>query len=68
MWSHLARTRDTVTKQNETIHIGERGSESSQEEPIEMLRKTVRSVQKAPNTSSSSTLHVSLEYPASGEK
>ena len=32
------------------------------------MRKTVRFEKHAPNTSSSSTTHVSLEYPASGEK
>ena len=49
------------------IHIGRRGSETANEEQPDKLRKTVRFEQEARNTVSSSTLHVSLEYPASGE-
>ena len=49
------------------IHIGERGSETGNEEQPDKLRKTVRFEQEAPNTSSSSTMHVSLEHPADGE-
>ena len=47
------------------MHIGERGSETANEEQPDKLRKTVRFEQEAPNPSSSSTLHVSL---ASGER
>ena len=50
------------------IHFGKRGSEAALEEPPDKLRNTVRFEQEAPNTSSSSTMHVSLEYPASGDK
>ena len=50
------------------IHIGKRGAETANEEQPEKLRKTVRFEQEAPNTSSSSTMHVSLEYLARGEK
>ena len=46
------------------IHIGKRGLEKANEEQIDKLRKTVRFEQEAPNTSSSSTMHVSLEYPS----
>ena len=49
------------------IHMGKRGSETAnEEEQFDKLRKTVRFEQEAPHTSSS-TMHVSLEYPASGE-
>ena len=41
------------------IHVGKRGSEAASEEQTDKLRKTVRFVQEAPNTSSSSTMHVS---------
>ena len=52
------------------IHIRERGSETANEEQPDMLRRTVRFGQEAPNTSTSSscTILVSLEYPASGER
>ena len=40
------------------IHIGNRGSETANEEQPDKLRKTVRSEQEAPNISSSSTMHV----------
>ena len=43
-------------------------SERQENTGIRKLRKTVRFEREAPNTSSSSTTHVSLEYPASGEK
>ena len=49
------------------IHICKRGSETANEEQPDKLRKTVRFEEEAPNTSSS-TMHVSLECPASGEK
>ena len=54
------------------IHVGKRGSEAASEEQPDKLRKTVRFEQEAPSASSSSggtagTMHVSLEYPASGE-
>ena len=50
------------------IHIGKRGSEAAAEEQPDKLRKTVRFEQGAPDTSSSSTMHVALEYLASGEE
>ena len=50
------------------IHIGKRGHETTNEEQPDTSRKTVRFEQEAPNTSSSSTVHVPQEYPASGEK
>ena len=50
------------------IQMGKRGSEAADEEQLDKLRMTVRIEQEVPNTSSSSTMHVSLEYPASGEK
>ena len=50
------------------IHVGKRGPEVASEEQTDKLRKTVRFEQDAPKTSSSSTMHVSLEYLASGEK
>ena len=54
------------------IHVGKRGSEAASEEQPNKLRKTVRFEQEAPSASSSSggtagTMHVSLEYLASGE-
>ena len=50
------------------VHSGERGSETANEEQPDKLRKTVRFEQEAPNTSSSSTMHVSPEYLASGAR
>ena len=50
------------------IHIGKRRSETVTEEQPDRWRRTVRFEQEAPNTSSSSATHVSLEYPASGER
>ena len=50
------------------IQIGKRGSETANEEQPDKLRKTVRFEQDAPNTSSSSTMHVCLEYPANGKR
>ena len=50
------------------VHIGKRGSETSNEEQPDKLRKTVRFEHEAPNTSSSSSTHVSLEYPASSDQ
>ena len=50
------------------IHVGKRGSEAASEEQPDKLRKKVRFEQEAPNTSSFSTAHLFLEYPASGEK
>ena len=50
------------------IHIGERGSETGNEEQPDKLRKTTGFEQEAPNISSSSTMHVSLEHLASREK
>ena len=50
------------------IHIGERGSETANKEQPDKLRTTVRFEQDAPNTSSSSTMHVSPERPVSGER
>ena len=50
------------------IQIGKRGSVAATEEQADKLRKTVRLEQEAPITSSSSTMHVSLEYLTSGEK
>ena len=49
------------------VRIGKGGSETANEEQPDKLRKTVRFEQEAPNTSSSSSTHVSLEHPASGE-
>ena len=49
------------------VHIGKRGLEKANEEQHDKLRKTVRFEQEAPNTSSSSSTHVSLEYSTSGE-
>ena len=50
------------------IHIGKRGWETADEGQPDTLRKMVRFVQDAPNASSSSTMHVSPEYFASGER
>ena len=54
------------------LHNGRRGSEAASEEQPDKLRKSVRLEQEAPSASFSSggtagTMHVSLEYPASGE-
>ena len=48
------------------IPFGKSGSRTANEEQPDKLRKTVRFEQEAPSTSSSSTVHVSLEYPESG--
>ena len=60
----------TSTKENgmKDIHIGKGGSETAHEEQLDKSRKTLRFEQDAPNSSSYSTMHVFLEYPASGEK
>ena len=50
------------------VHIGKRGSETACEEQPDKLRKTVRFEQEAPNASWFSSIHASLEYPASGEE
>ena len=50
------------------FHIGKKGSETAHEEQTGQLRKTVRSEEDFSNSSSSSSMHVSLEYPASGER
>ena len=50
------------------IHIGRRGSETANEEQPDKLRKTARFEQEAPKTKSSSTMHVSPRFPASGER
>ena len=50
------------------IHIGKSGSETANAEQPHMLRNTVRFEQEAPDTSSSSTMHVLPKYPASGGK
>ena len=50
------------------VHIGKRGSEAANEEQHDKSRKTVRFEQEAPNTSSSSFTHVSLEYSTCGER
>ena len=50
------------------VHIGKRGSETPNDEQLDNLRKTVRFEQEAPNTSSSSSLLVSLECSATGER
>ena len=47
------------------VHNGKRGPETASEERPDKLRKTERFEQHAPNTSSSSTMHVYLEYLAS---
>ena len=54
------------------IHVSKRGSDAASEEQPDKLRKTVRFEQEAPSASSCSggtagTMHVSLEYLASGE-
>ena len=54
------------------IDVGKRGSQAASEGQPDKLRKTVRFEQEAPSASSSSggtagTMHVSLEYLASGE-
>ena len=54
------RTRD--------IHSGKRGSETTPEEEPENVRKTAQSEQEPSNSASSSTMHVSLQHPASGER
>ena len=51
-----------------TSPFGKSGSRTANEEQPDKLRKTVRFEQEAPSTSSSSTVHVSLEYPESGTK
>ena len=50
------------------IHIGKGGSETACEEQPDKLRKTVRFEQEVPSSSSSSTIHVSLEYLARRDK
>ena len=50
------------------IHIGNRGLETANEEQPDKLRKTIRFEQESPNTSSSSSTHVSLVFSANGEK
>ena len=49
------------------IHIGKRGSETAHEEQPDNLRKALRYEQEAPNTESSSTMHVSFVFLTSGE-
>ena len=49
------------------IHVGNRGSEAASEDNLTKSRKTVRFEQEAPNTSSTLTIDVSLEYFESGE-
>ena len=49
------------------VQVGKRGSEAASVEQLAMLRKTVRFEQEGPSASSSSSLHVSLAYLASGE-
>ena len=51
-----------------TSPFGKSRSRTAKEEQPDKLRKTVRFEQEAPSTSSSSTVHVSLEYPESGRK
>ena len=48
------------------IHFGKRGSETAEKEQLDTYWKTLRFVQEAPKAESSSTMHVSLEHPASG--
>ena len=43
------------------IQVGKRGWETANEEQPDGMRKTVRFEQEAPSTSSSSTVHVSLD-------
>ena len=50
------------------IRVGKSGSETATEEQPDKFRKTVRFEQEAPNSASSSTMHVSLEYSARGER
>ena len=64
---------DVTKKQHEEnrmrdVHIGKRGSETANEEQPDKLRKTVRFEHEAPNTSSSTSTPVSLEYRASGDQ
>ena len=69
MRSHLARTRVNTTEDRmRDIHIGKSVSEAANEERPDKLRKNVRFEQEAPNASSSSTMHVSPGYLASGER
>ena len=54
------------------IHVGKTGSEAASGEQPDKLRKTVRFEHEAPSASSccggtAGTMHMSLEYPASGE-
>ena len=69
MRRHLARTRERQHDENSMryIHFVKRGSENAQEEQPDKWRKTLRFEQQAPNAESSSTMHVSLEHPASGD-
>ena len=48
--------------------LAKKGSETANEEEPDTLRKIVRLEQEAPSSSLSSSTHVSLEYPVSGEK
>ena len=67
MWSHDAFVSRHC--ENKDIHVGKkRIRETANEEQPDKLRKTVRFEQAAPNTSSSSTMHVSLVYLASGQR
>ena len=50
------------------IHIGRRGSETRYEEQADKLRKTVQSEQEPSNSNAPLTMHVSLEYLASGDR
>ena len=50
------------------IRIGTRRSEISHREQPDKLRKTVKSQRELSNSASASAMHVSLEYPASGER
>ena len=43
------------------VHIGKKGSETSNEEQPDKFRKTAQFEQEAPKSSSSSTTHVSLD-------
>ena len=62
---NIRRRESTRREQNE---IYPHWQKIATEEQHDKLRKTVRFEQEAPNTQSSSTMHVSLDYPASGEK
>ena len=64
----VASGKDERQHDDKDIHIGKGGSETACEEQPDKLRKTVRFEQEVPSSSSSSTIHVSLEYPASGER